>query len=209
MTSSSPVTLNGQVDAYRAVLSLDKDIFTAAMRLELLDVADAAANGQPGRDGVFDEHDIQLLLDRFAFFENERLSNGGAKDLSRYDLNGDGFTGGTTFATKFDLDINTPPLYSVFSQQVGSQTTQFDENFLNDLDILCYYAHTSSLFTGSETLRDELLVDCPSCSSNKSPNELHKSMVPPIPITGLCSRGWHCHFPGTLVEHHQRHMDFW
>ncbi len=68
-------------------------------------------------------------------------------DYSRYDLNGDGFTGGTSYVTRFDLDVDQPQDFSTVSIAAGAQTLQLDENFVVDLDVLCYYARTS-LYTG-------------------------------------------------------------
>ena len=67
----------------------------------------------------------------------------GVADYSRWDLNGDGYTGGENKA-RFNLDID-------YNDQKASQYTQiskiiygnkviFDENELTDKEILCYYA---------------------------------------------------------------------
>ncbi len=153
----------GFVDGYLAVLMLDDNIFNAPIRLTLLDVAHAP--GVAGADGFFDEFDIQYLLDKFNEYELARLGiPNPPADHSRFDLNGDGFTGGVDMLTKFDLDINHPPALTSFSQQVGNKTRQFDELQISDLEILCYYSYTP-MFSGTEAVRDSLLVDCPACDS--------------------------------------------
>ncbi len=153
----------GFVDGYLAVLMLDADIFTAPIRKTLLDVADQT--GAEGADGFFDEFDIDFLTKKFADYELVRQGNPNAlADYSRYDLNGDGFTGGSDKITKFDLDINSPPAFTAFSQQVANKTRKFDESSVSDLEVLCYYAYTP-LFSGDEAVRDSLLVDCPACDS--------------------------------------------
>jgi subtilisin family serine protease len=160
-------SVNGQVDGYRAVLSLDQDIFNAAFRLALLDVADG--NGVPGTNGQFDRDDIVLFLAKFEEYEQIRADTPSTPaDYSRYDLNGDGFTGGTTYATRFDLDINTPPQYGTLSIPAGGETLQFEENLLVDFDVLCYYARTS-LYAGPPSALDTLMIDCP-CSQQSQRN---------------------------------------
>ena len=54
-------------------------------------------------------------------YENERQNGGVVIDNSRYDLNGDGFTGGTGRA-KFDLDVNDPFSFSKITQTRGSES---------------------------------------------------------------------------------------
>ena len=83
------------MDAYTAALSLDIAIFQAPMRQTLLDIAqDAAANG--GANGIFDEHDLEAWVTLLTSYETEREVTGNdLADFSRYDLNGDGWTGGT------------------------------------------------------------------------------------------------------------------
>ncbi len=140
-TKSAPV-----LDAYSAVLSVDSVLSPtlAPVRAELMDVADDA--GVPGRNDQFDEEDIQLLLGMFD------LQNG-TLDYSRYDLNGDGYTGGTE-TEQFDLDLDV--VYGTADQTIGGLSIDFDENAVTDQEILCYYAY-SLLYTGDSAKREELL----------------------------------------------------
>jgi hypothetical protein len=146
--SSSP-TAAPSIDAYAAVLALDSgsaltsgNLNLAKVRVALLDVANAA--GLEASDGRFDENDIALLLAKFA--------QPASLDYSRFDLNGDGFTGGATTA-RFDLDINNPPAWTTVSQTIAGQPVSFNEKVLTDMDVLCYYA-VSPLYTGDPALRD-------------------------------------------------------
>ena len=68
------------------------------------------ASGAPGHDWQFNEKDVEASLDRFD-------AANGDKDYSRYDLNGDGKTGGDTKA-KFNLDMDYPPTYSETVHQI-------------------------------------------------------------------------------------------
>ncbi len=174
----------GFVDAYLAVLAIDSYANSTVIRHKLLDIADA--NDIESPDGQFDEHDILLFLSKFAEYEQIRAGVANAPaDYARYDLNGDGFTGGT-YSTKFDLDMNYPPGYSLLSTPSANGFIETDEMNANDLDVLCYYAH-SSLYTGSITDRDSLLVDC-SCTTARSPQAqcglwLLKSSFPDYLVT--------------------------
>lgn len=130
-TTASPV-----VDAYAAVLAADRGFLSSPARRAILDAADASGN--PGFNGQFDEKDVALFLSSFD-------AAAGAIDYSRYDLNGDGRTGGDSRET-FDLDINRPVVLGNVTQPIEGTTARFDENAVKDLDVLCYYAY-SSIFT--------------------------------------------------------------
>jgi hypothetical protein len=149
------------IDAYAAVLGLDKgaalapggDGNLAKVRLALLDVA--KAGGVSGGDGVFDRNDLALLVASLPAVAQS------APDYSRFDLNGDGHTGGETTA-RFDLDINEPPAWTSVDATVHGVAVRFDETRLTDMDVLCYYAY-SSLYPGdTENIqaRDTLLTAC-------------------------------------------------
>src|SRR6185436_14461705 len=146
------------IDAYASILSLDRAAVpspaTAPVRLAILNAND---------DTSFNEADLDLYLAHL------RDNTGApieplAPDYSRYDLNGDGFTGGATRTEAFDLD-RVGPVPSETSTQFGAaqyspdvtQTiegveTHFDERHLTDLQILCYYAY-SALYTGDPAAR--------------------------------------------------------
>lgn len=141
-------------DAYATVLSLDAadpatvipSAGTMPMRFALLDV---------NNDGRFDEADI-------GEFTAHLIEKGGSdvQDWSRYDLNGDGYTGGF-HADRFDLDrIGSTQFgaarYSTVSMSLDGSTHWFDENLLLDVEILCYYAY-SPLYTGDAGARTAMI----------------------------------------------------
>ena len=131
------------IDAYAAVLSADQGLSAPLVRQTLLDVVDASGAATP--DGTFDEHDLQRFLD-------ELDSRAGTTfDYSRYDLNGDGRTGGST-QSRFDLDANVLPAWTSVTQGIEGVSASFDETRLSDLQILCYYAY-SSLYDGDNDAR--------------------------------------------------------
>jgi Subtilase family len=154
-----------RLDAYTAVLSLDPaaplSSVSAPVRLAILDITG---------DGAFTEADLSGHVGA------RSLSGGGARDWSRSDLNGDGFTGGSGTAA-FDLDpvgstrAGAPQL-NVVTTFVDGQSMPFDENAVTDVGILCYYAY-SPLYTGSETTRTQLLGPALGCGS-----------PPPQPLAG-------------------------
>ena len=135
------------IDAYAAVLSADQGLAAPLVRRTLLDVVDAAGRATP--DGTFDEHDLQRFLD-------EIDTRAGANfDYSRYDLNGDGRTGGDTLS-RFDLDANVLPAWTSVTFPIAGTSVTYDETRLSDVRILCFYAF-SSLFVGDEGVRDAVL----------------------------------------------------
>ena len=91
------------IDAYAAVLSADEGLAAPRVRRTLLDVDNTAGAATP--DGTFDEHDVQRYL-----IEIDARA-GTSFDYSRYDLNGDGRTGGAT-TSRFDLDANVLPAWT-------------------------------------------------------------------------------------------------
>ena len=139
------------IDAYAAVLALDRGYANARVRGTLLDVVDASGSSDD-YDRRFTEKDVEYYLGRF-----DTDQGAGAKDYSRYDLNGDGKTGGDTKA-KFNLDMDYPPTYGTVHQFIEEAHITFDENELTDLGILCYYAY-SPLYTGLNDKRKDLLRD--------------------------------------------------
>lgn len=150
------VTPRPIIDAYAAVLAVDdKNVLIegsnnpldAPARLSILDIADAS--GKPGQNNAFDRYDLE------DFIRELETRSGKNLDYSRYDLNGDGFTGESTpvFQTRFNLDIDYPPTYGKVFQNINGQTTEFDENAVTDWEMLCYYSY-SPLYTGDKDLRD-------------------------------------------------------
>lgn len=137
----------GAVNAYQAVLSLDHGLANAPIRRALLEVGGAATS--------FTESDLEVYLSAYGLMPARLASaNPQALDYSRYDLNGDGNTGGSTTA-KFDLTADNPPAYSTVSVVVCGEELNLDENALTDEQILKYYAY-SSLYTGNPGERDQL-----------------------------------------------------
>ncbi len=152
--------VGGWVDAYKAVLSIDNSptAVGARVRLAILDIADGS--GQKGSNGAFDERDLIMFLDSITWYEAEAVAAPPpiSKDHSTFDLNGDGYTGdrgGTPTTAAFDLNVNTPPAYSVVTPPECSDTT-FEESAVTDMNILYYYAY-SDLYTGAASVRDSLL----------------------------------------------------
>jgi hypothetical protein len=152
--------VNGIIDAYATVLSLDVPApptpATARVRLAILDADE---------DGDFDLGDLQAFHDAYVSSAGV-LVEPTARDDSRYDLNGDGFTGGIREGP-MDLDptgsrqFGKPVLTDVSAVVDGLDLT-FSESAITDAAALCYYANTE-LFTGGELdLRDALVSDlCP------------------------------------------------
>lgn len=129
------------IDAYAAVLALDRGYPDMEVRRAILDL-----NG----DRFFNETDVEKFLAEFE-------AAGGDKDYSRHDLNGDGLTGGTN-ARHFNLDMDYAPHYGTVHQFIDEAHITFDESELTDLDILCYYAY-SRIYVGSDENRKDLLRD--------------------------------------------------
>lgn len=151
--STSPA-VNGFVDAFGCVLALDDNLANANVRKRLVDVA--GSDGGAGEDGVFNEKDLLLLYNKFKEFENLRLNSGTVdKDYSRYDLNGDGYTGDSILQIAFDLDVNSPAAWSTITGEVCGESHSYDELQVSDYDVARYYANTA-LYTGDQTIRDSL-----------------------------------------------------
>jgi hypothetical protein len=127
------------VDAYASVLALDNDPQNAQVRLAILDVT--GPGGVP--DNRFDQLDAITFLNQFA-----APSAGQSPDYSRYDLNGDGYTGGDA-TSSFDLDLSRGgTLFPLpLTKSIGGVAMTFDEGAVTDLQVLCYYVY-SPLFSG-------------------------------------------------------------
>ena len=164
-TTQGNAALTGIVDAYATVLSLDEAVAvtptTAKIRLALVDVAGQIdAGGNPIGDGRFDLADLQAFR---AFY----LDAAGApikpttRTYSRFDLNGDGFTGGGG-TTRMDLDPQEStrfgaPQFTTFTGQAGGVAQTYNESAITHAGALCFFA-TSALYTGTDlAARDALL----------------------------------------------------
>ncbi|MFK7897309.1 MAG: carboxypeptidase-like regulatory domain-containing protein [Myxococcota bacterium] len=157
----------GFLNLYEALLLIDSDvdIVNAPARMRLLDVAGATLGSiQP--NGLFDEVDLETFLDFFESFENQREASGVALDHSRFDLNANGYTGGSEAETgfspfgRFDLDADREFSSLPIVQTIEGEEDEFDERALTDARILCYYGY-SDLYSGDLVERDRLLT--PAC----------------------------------------------
>jgi hypothetical protein len=129
------------IDAYSTVLSLDEaklpTVNNSPVRFAILDV-----NG----DGVFDHQDLLIHLQNGV--TNAAPVKGSSPDYGRSDLNGDGFTGGSSNTERFDLDRDGSTQFgrAVFDlaipQIIEGAPMPFNELSLTDKDILCYYAYS-------------------------------------------------------------------
>ena len=151
------------IDAYAAILAVDDakalgvnpNSMDAPARLAIFDVVDSI--GGVGSNRAFDKHDLTAFVDAFL------AANGTARDFSRFDLNGDGYTGGTTRRARFNLDIDPAQVYGGVMQDIRGTTVTYDENLVTDWEVLCYYAF-SPLYTGVPAERTAILgpSSCPS-----------------------------------------------
>ena len=157
----------GIIDAYATVLSLDPPAAPAAadapqgpadapVRLAILDV---------NEDDKFNEADVSAFLSHYEDPVTHEPVDPSERDHSRFDLNGDGFTGGRTYTPQDRFDLDTVgstqyggSIYGRVRQNIDDASIAFDENVLTDLQILCYYAY-SPLYTGDTDRRKELLQD--------------------------------------------------
>ncbi len=147
--ANSAVLFDGAplVDAYATVLALDRP-GSMRVRAAILDVSG---------DGRFDDADVAQYLDAF-------VTRDGAKDYSRFDLNGDGQTGGSNF-TRLDLDganyLGEKAVLENVTLNIEGGEVTFNERTMKDLEALCYFAY-SPLFDATEastSRRRELLID--------------------------------------------------
>jgi hypothetical protein len=146
----------GIIDAYATILSLDAaavpDAANAPIRKAILDVND---------DGRFDHVDLAEFVARYFDGTTGELLEPSSASHGRFDLNGDGFTGGSR-TDRFDLDrVGSTQFgatsYGVVTQTIEGAAVTFTETSLTDLHVLCYYAY-SSLYEGDVTERRELLA---------------------------------------------------
>lgn len=134
---------NSVIDAYATILSSD-DSFSLGQypaRLAILDVAGLSPLATGGGDGAFDELDTYAFLS--AFFRDPAA--GQVVDYSRFDLNGDGFTGGSgTEKVNLDMsnDANGGSTYSVLTAAPNGLPLMLDESRVTDFDVLCYYVNS-------------------------------------------------------------------
>jgi hypothetical protein len=134
------------LDEYAAVLAIDTAV-TQPIRSTILDVADS--NGTVGApDGTFDEFDVDAIV-------GELAAGAGATDYGRFDLNGDGRTGGGT--ARFDLDGVRPVAWGFSGRRdmLGLKVLR-NETVVRDVDVLCHEA-AGPRYAGDLTARDTFL----------------------------------------------------
>lgn len=131
-TSSTPV-----IDAYATILSADVSLVDAPARTAILDVVGVDGVSEP--DGDFTYADFKKYIDEFT----SSVSSPEFAEYSRFDLNGDGYTGGSKLSYfNLNMDVkDNASVYGVVEAGDGSAKRWFDESALTDLDILCYYAY--------------------------------------------------------------------
>jgi len=133
------------INAYKALLRLDDSLSSplkdnAPVRLALFDL---------DNDDDFDEDDLSTWVQ-----EVLPLQPPSFPEFNRYDLNGDGWTGGNGMN---ELDLNLDHEYGV-----AANKSAYNESYLTDFDVLCYYAYTD-LYTGNTLDRD--ILHLPPCFS--------------------------------------------
>ena len=93
--------------------------------------------------------DLQIFAEKFKTPSTE-------KDYSRWDLNGDGYTGGRKRKSRFNLNmdfVDGDKGQSKYESLLGKihgfdVTVAFHEEAIIDEDILCYYLNIGNLFKG-------------------------------------------------------------
>jgi hypothetical protein len=136
-TARSGAGTRSLVDAYAAVLALDARSHGTAIRSAILDVND---------DDVFDPLDLDEFVTAYGLGDPNTPTIPTARDYSRFDLNGDGFTGGV-ITDRVDLDANGldatgAPIISTVTQPIEGIDITMNEAAVSDLQVLCYYAYS-------------------------------------------------------------------
>jgi hypothetical protein len=139
-----------RIDAYAATLSMDQAV---SPKIAGYPVRMAILNVTGGRG--FNGDDLETFARKV---DPDR--NPGARDWSRFDLNGDGFTGGSETAP-FDLDRSDSTragatVLADATVTVAGTKVSYDENAVTDADVLCFYAY-SPLYTGTSRRRHHQL----------------------------------------------------
>lgn len=138
------------IDAYSAVLALDQfDPAALRIRKALLDV-----NDDGDGDGVFDHLDLLEFEKAYRLKDPNSPTIPTERDHSRFDLNGDGYTGGIV-TYPFDLDIDAPalekPNVNAVDAEIEGYAITLNEAALSDIQILCYYAYSPLYANGTPT----------------------------------------------------------
>ena len=135
------------LDQYAAVLAVDRAA-TQPVRATILDVADSSGTlGAP--DGVFDEFDLDAIRQELTLSGPNPTA---PLDYGRFDLNGDGRTGGGR--TRLDLDGVQPVVWDVSTRRdILGLKVLHDESRVRDVDVLCHEA-AGPRYAGDLTARD-------------------------------------------------------
>lgn len=149
-TDSPAADASPAIDAYAALLSLDVSFSDAPVRTAMLK---ASASGPVTPGQLFDINDARLFLRAYfpqAYGLPPRATD---PDYSRFDLNGDGYTGGPT-RRPFDLkftgqNVQFSPENIEKYEDDGQLVTGLSENGVTDFEVLCYYVR-SPLFKNAD-----------------------------------------------------------
>ena len=147
------------IDAYATLLAADAQsavtgsgpLTDAPVRLAILDFVNEKGEASP--DGKFSEADLAEWVSRLSSSVSTL-----PLDFGRFDLNGDGYSGGVTLAP-FDLDASSTgsaasPYSSALPATIAGVPIKIDENAVSDQMALCYYAY-SNLYKATNTSWDE------------------------------------------------------
>ncbi len=146
------------LDAYAAVLAADGGARAA--------VLDADDTGQAAGTTRFDEDDLTAFTDALT-------AGAGAVDYGRFDLNGDGRTGGSS-TDRVDLDGAGAPPWGLVVRAVAGLPLTFDERAVTDMDVLCHAAH-GPLYNGDVASRDALAEE--HCAPPVSIQAVHPAQI--------------------------------
>ena len=164
-TANSPTV--PVIDAYAATLKLDtvtgccSGALFAPTRLGLLDV---------DGDGKFTSADLQKFADALGLGSAGGPSIPTDPDYSRFDLNGDGFTGGiliAPFSLDAAVDANGNTKIASLNEDIEGFPVSFNEAALSDVQILCYYAYSllyeAESATGSDNPKRRQILGADKC----------------------------------------------
>lgn len=126
------------IDAYASMLSLDSGLNASFVRLAILQPT-IVSPAVPKKNFAFDD----ALLFLQAFFPMAYGLNAPApaqQNFSRFDLNGDGYTGGSR-TYPFKLDSSTVA-FGMLRQYPNGISVNINESAVTDFEILCYYVNS-------------------------------------------------------------------
>lgn len=137
------------IDAYSTTLALDLFVDPdPGIREALLDV---------NSDGRFDNADLLRFEAAYGLDDPSTPSIPSARDYGRFDLNGDGATGGV-ITNAFDLDRDnvgsSSARINAVDAEIEGYPITFSEAALSDIQILCFYAYSPLFADGSPTAEE-------------------------------------------------------